>query len=68
MGKPYHRRTNLVSVMLEVVRLGVHVGNEEGDNVTQEDNLSRYQGMIFYAAGHEFGMYSKSSEEVSESG
>ena len=47
MGKPYHQRINLVSVMLEQFDWGVHVGNEEGDNVTQEDNLSHYQGMIF---------------------
>ena len=32
----------------------VHIGNEEGDNVTQEDNLSHYQKMIFDAAGHEY--------------
>ena len=41
-----------------------HVGNEKGGNVTQEDNLTRYQGIIFYAVGHEFGMYSKPSKEV----
>ena len=44
--------------------MGFHVGNEEGDNVTWEYNPSRYQGMIFDAASHEFRMYSKPSEEV----
>ena len=41
-----------------------HVGNEEGGNVIQEDNLSCYQGMIFNAASHEFGMYFEPLEEV----
>ena len=44
---------------------GVHVGNEEGGNVTWEDNLSRYQGMIFDVVGYEFGMYSESSKKGS---
>ena len=50
-------------VILEVVRLA-HVGNEEGGNVTWEDNLNYYQGMIFDAVGHEFRMYSEPSKEV----
>ena len=41
-----------------------HVGNEEGDNVTWEDNRSRYQGMIFDAAVHDFGIYLEPFEEV----
>ena len=36
---------------------GAHVGNEEGGNVTCEDNCSCYQGMIFDSIGHDFGMY-----------
>ena len=43
---------------------GIHIGNEEGRTVTWEDNLSRYQEMIFDTTGHEFGMYSEPSEEV----
>ena len=42
----------------------VHVSNKEGRTVTWGDNLSRYQGMIFNAAGHEFRMYSEPSKEV----
>ena len=45
----------------------VCVGNEEGDNVTWEDNLSHYQKMIFYAVSHEFGVYSEPSEEIPNS-
>ena len=44
--------------------IGVHVSNEEGGNVTWEDNLSYYQRMIFDVVGHEFGMYSEPSEET----
>ena len=44
--------------------IGVHVSNEEGGNVTWEDNLSYYQRMIFYVVGHEIGIYSEPSEEV----
>ena len=43
---------------------GVHVGNEEGGNVTWENNLCHYQEMIFDTVDHEFGMYSEVSEEV----
>ena len=43
---------------------GVHVGNEEGGNVTWEDNLSRYQRMIFDVASQDFGMYFEPSKEV----
>ena len=32
--------------------------------MTWEDNLCRYQEMIFHATGREFGMYSKPLEEV----
>ena len=32
--------------------------------MTWEDNLSRYQGMIFYATGHEFGMYFEPLKEA----
>ena len=31
--------------------VGVYVGNEEGNNITWEDNLNHYQGMIFDVAG-----------------
>ena len=44
--------------------IGVHVANKEGGNVNWKDNFSRYQGMIFVAIDHEFGMYSEPSEEV----
>ena len=43
---------------------GTHVGNEESNNVTWEDNLCCYQGIIFDAAGYEFGMYFESSREI----
>ena len=42
--------------------IGIH--NEEGGNITWEDNLNHYQGMIFNVVSHEFGLYSKPSEEV----
>ena len=42
----------------------VHISNEEGGNVTWENNLSRYQKMIFDTAGYKFGMYSEPLEEV----
>ena len=45
----------------------VYVGNEEGGNVTWEDNFSCYQQMIFYADGYEFGIYSEPSEKVPNS-
>ena len=45
----------------------VYGGNEEGGNVTWEDNLSCYQQMIFDAAGHEFEIYSEPSEKVPNS-
>ena len=35
--------------------------------MTCEDNLNRYQGIIFYDVGYEFGMYSKPLEEVPNS-
>ena len=51
-------------VMLEVDQLGVHICNEEGDNIAWEDNLNRCQGMILNVASLEFGMYFESSEEL----
>ena len=41
-----------------------HIISKEGGNVTCKDNRSRYQGMIFDVAGHDFGIYSKPSEKV----
>ena len=43
---------------------GGHVSNENGGNATWENNLSHYQGMIFYATSHEFGMSSQTLENV----
>ena len=42
----------------------IHVGNEEGGNLTWKDNLNHDQEMIFDAVGHEFRMYSEPLEKV----
>ena len=47
--------------------IGAHIGNEDSGNIILKDNLFRYQGMIFDAANHEFGMYSDPSEEIPNS-
>ena len=46
---------------------GVHVSNEKSGNLTWEDQLSCYQGIMLDATGHEFGMYFQPLTQVPNS-
>ena len=46
---------------------GIDMGDQDIGNVNWEDNVNRYQEMVFDAAGPEFGMCSQSSNEIPNS-